>query len=152
MKTSREKLWTHFPGSAPGPLTIVVSTSTLEFGVRFPVSAVWKKQKCFFPIHSYKLSRPIVGSLHDREVACSASDLHSLNFESCVWRAESSPHASHHPKEVLLVQLFSLYVHKSYLNSFHFVNSIVITSDQRDLTIVVLHLHICAMLDRRRRR
>ena len=23
-----------------------------EFGVRFPVSAVWKKQKCSFPIHS----------------------------------------------------------------------------------------------------
>ena len=24
MKTSRKKLWTHFPGSAPGPLTTVI--------------------------------------------------------------------------------------------------------------------------------
>ena len=29
---------------------VVVST-----GVRFPVSAVWKKQNCFFPIHVWKL-------------------------------------------------------------------------------------------------
>ena len=27
---------------------------TPEFGVRFPVSAVWKKHKCFFPIHVWK--------------------------------------------------------------------------------------------------
>ena len=35
---------------------VVVSTAafTPEFGVRFPVSAVWKKQKCFFPIHMWK--------------------------------------------------------------------------------------------------
>ena len=52
----------------------------------------------------------IVGSLRDREVAYSASDLQDLNFESCVWRAVSS----HHPQEVLLAQ-FSLYVHKSGL-------------------------------------
>ena len=32
----------------------------------------------------------IVGSLRDREVAFSASDLQGLNFESCVWRAVSS--------------------------------------------------------------
>ena len=38
----------------------------------------------------FKLS--IVGSLHDREVACSASDLQGLNFESCVWRAVSLTH------------------------------------------------------------
>ena len=55
----------------------------------------------------------IVGSLHDREVACSASDLKGSNFESCVWRALSS-HSSHHPQEVLLAQ-FSLYVHKGGL-------------------------------------
>ena len=36
-------------------------------------------------------------SLRDREVACSASDLHGLNFESCVWRTASS-HLSHHPQ------------------------------------------------------
>ena len=63
----------------------------------------------------------IVGSLRDREVACSASDRQGSNFESCVRRTESS-HPSHHPQEVLLAQ-FSLYVHKGGLkpDSFHFV-------------------------------
>ena len=56
----------------------------------------------------------IVGSLRDREVACSASDRQGLNFESCVWRTMSSQ-SSHHPQEVLLAQ-FSLYVHKGGLN------------------------------------
>ena len=63
----------------------------------------------------------VVGSLRDREVVCSDSDLQGLNFESCVWRAVSS-HSSHHPQEVLLAQ-FSLYVHKSGLktpDSFYF--------------------------------
>ena len=63
----------------------------------------------------------IVGSLGDREVACSASDHQGSNFESCVWRTVSS-HSSHHPQEVLLAQ-FSLYVHKGGLkpDSFHFI-------------------------------
>ena len=62
----------------------------------------------------------IVGSLRDREVACSASDRQDSNFESCVWRTVSSQ-SSHHPQEVLLAQ-FSLYVHKGGLkpDSFHF--------------------------------
>ena len=62
----------------------------------------------------------IVGSLRDREVACSASDRQGSNFESCVWRTVSSQ-SSHHPQEVLLAQL-SLYVHKGGLkpDSFHF--------------------------------
>ena len=61
----------------------------------------------------------MVGSLRDREVACSASDRQGSNFESCVWRTVSSQ-SSHHPQEVLQAQ-FSLYVHKSGLkpNSFH---------------------------------
>ena len=61
----------------------------------------------------------IVGSLLDREVACSASDRHGSNFESCVWRTVS-PHSPHHPQEVLLAQ-FSLYVHNGGLkpDSFH---------------------------------
>ena len=46
-------------------------------------------------------------------VACSASDIQGLIFESYVWRAVS-PHSSHHPQEVLVAQ-FSLYVHKSGL-------------------------------------
>ena len=61
----------------------------------------------------------IVGSLRDREVACSASDRQGSNFESCVWRTVSS-HSSHNPQDVLLAQ-FSLYVHKGGLkpDSFH---------------------------------
>ena len=55
----------------------------------------------------------IVGSLCNREVACSASDRQGSNFESCVWRTVSSQ-SSHHPQEVLLAQ-FSLYVHKGGL-------------------------------------
>ena len=61
-----------------------------------------------------------MGSLRDREVACSASDRQGSNFESCVWRTVSSQ-SSHHPQEVLLAQ-FSLYVHKGGLkpDPFHF--------------------------------
>ena len=55
----------------------------------------------------------IVGSLRDREVACSALDRQGSNFESCVWRTVSSQ-SSHHPQEVLLAQ-FSLYVLKGGL-------------------------------------
>ena len=66
----------------------------------------------FLPHPRVKVS--IVGSLRDREVACSASDRQGSNFESCVWRTVSSQ-SSHHPLEVLLAQ-FSLYVHKSGLN------------------------------------
>ena len=71
----------------------------------------------FLPHPRVKVS--IVGSLRDREVACSASDRQGLNFESCVWRTVSSQ-SSHHPQEVLLAQL-SLYVHKGGLkpDSFH---------------------------------
>ena len=67
------------------------------------------------------LPHPHVGSLRDREVACSASDRQSSNLESCVRKTVSS-HSSHHPQEVLLTQ-FSLYVHKGGLkpDSFHFV-------------------------------
>ena len=75
-----------------------------------------KKTKVFLPHPRVKVS--IVGSLRDREVACSASDRQGSNFESCVWRTVSS----HLPQEVLLAQ-FSLYVHKGCLkpDSFHFI-------------------------------
>ena len=71
----------------------------------------------FLPHPRVKVS--IVGSLRDREVACSASDRQDPNFEFCVWRTVSSQ-SSHHPQEVLLAQ-FSLYVHKGGLkpDSFH---------------------------------
>ena len=62
----------------------------------------------FFPHPRVKVS--IVGSLRDREVACSASDGQGSNFEYCVWRTVSSQ-SSHNPQEALLAQ-FSLYVHK----------------------------------------
>ena len=41
--------WAGALGQWLAPLPI-----TPEFGVRFPDSAVWKKQKCFFPIHVWK--------------------------------------------------------------------------------------------------
>ena len=74
----------------------------------------------FLPHPRVKLS--LVGSLRDREVACSASDRQGSNFESCVWRTVSSQ-SSHHPQEVLLAQ-FSLYVHKGGLKpySFNFIS------------------------------
>ena len=77
-----------------------------------------KETKMFLLHPRVKVS--IVGSLRDREVACSASDRQGSNFESCVWRTVSSQ-SSHHPQEVLLAQ-FSLYVHKGGLkpDSFHF--------------------------------
>ena len=43
----------------------------------------------FLPNPLIKLS--IVRSLRDWEVACSASDLQGLNFESCVWSSLTSP-------------------------------------------------------------
>ena len=101
---------------------VVVSTAAFHAIVRgsFPGLGGFKETKMILPQPLVKLS--IVGSLRDREVACSTSDLQGLTFESCVWRAVSS-HSSRHPQEVLLAQ-FSLYVHKSGLkpDSFHFVH------------------------------
>ena len=68
-----------------------------------------KETKMFLLHPRVKVS--IMGSLRDREVACSASHGQGSNFESCVWRTVSSQ-SSHHSQEVLLAQ-FSLYVHKS---------------------------------------
>ena len=75
-----------------------------------------KETKMFLPHPRVKVS--FVGSLRDREVACSVSDRQGSNFESCAWRTVSS----HHPQEVFLAQ-FSLYVHKGGLkpDSFHFI-------------------------------
>ena len=79
-----------------------------------------KETKLFLPHPRVKVS--IVGSLRDREVACSASDRQGSNFESCVWRTVSSQ-SSHHPQEVLLAQ-FSLYVHKGGLKPDSFLFSV----------------------------
>ena len=88
----------------------MVSTAAFHARVRGSVPGLGglKETKMFLPHPRVKVS--IVGSLHDREVACSASDRQGSNFESCAWRTVSS----HHPQEVLLAQ-FSLYVHKGGL-------------------------------------
>ena len=105
-------------GGAP---RVVVSTAAFHARVRGSVPGLGglKETKLFLPHPCVKVS--IVGSLRDREVACSASDRQGSNFESCVWRTVSSQ-SSHHPQEVLLAQ-FSLYVHKGGLkpDSFHFI-------------------------------
>ena len=99
---------------------VVVSTAAFHARVRGSVPGLGglKETKLFLPHPRVKVS--IVGSLRDREVACSASDRQGSNFEFCVWRTVSSQ-SSHHPQEVLLAQ-FSLYVHKGGLkpDSFHF--------------------------------
>ena len=101
---------------------VVVSTAAFHARVRGSVPGLGglKETKLFLPHPCVKVS--IVGSLRDREVACSASDRQGSNFESCVWRTVSSQ-SSHHPQEVLLAQ-FSLYVHKGGLkpDSFHFIS------------------------------
>ena len=98
---------------------VVVSTAAFHARVRGSVPGLGglKETKMFLPHPRVKVS--IVGSLRDREVACSASDRQGSNFESCVWRTVSSQ-SSHHPQEVLLAQ-FSLCVHKGGLkpDSFH---------------------------------
>ena len=106
-------------GGGPGA---VVSTAAFHARVRgsAPGLGGLKETKMFLPHPRVKVS--IVGSLPDREVACSASDRQGSNFESCVWRTVSSQ-SSHHPQEVLLAQ-FSLYVHtKARFISFHFLTT-----------------------------
>ena len=107
------------PGGGP---RVVVSTAAFHARVRGSVPGLGglKETILFLPHPRVKVS--IVGSLRDREVACSASDRQGPNFESCVWRTVSSQ-SSHHPQEVLLAQ-FSLYVHKGGLkpDSFHFIS------------------------------
>ena len=105
-----------YSGGGPG---VVVGTAAFHARVQGSVPRLsgLKETKMFLPHPRVKVS--IVGSLRDREVACSASDRQGYNFESCVWRTVSSQ-SSHHPQEVLLAQ-FSLYVHKGGLktDSFH---------------------------------
>ena len=108
------------PPTMGGGPRVVVSTVAFHARVRGSVPGLGglKETKLFLPHPRVKVS--IVGSLRDREVACSASDRQGSNFESCVWRTVSSQ-SSHQPQEVLLAQ-FSLYVHKGGLkpDSFHF--------------------------------
>ena len=111
---------------------VVVSAAAFHARVRGSVPGLGglKETKMFLPHPRVKVS--IVRSLHDREVACSASDRQGSNFESCVWRTVSS-HSSHHPQEVLLAQ-FSLYVHKGGIkpDSFHLFTMHAITPYKSD--------------------
>ena len=99
----------HSPTVEGGGPRLVVSTAAFHARARGSVPGLGglKETKRFLPHPRVKVS--IVGSLRDREVACSASDRRGTSFESCVWRTVSSQ-SSHHPQEVLLAQ-FSLYVH-----------------------------------------
>ena len=110
----------------------MVNTAAFHARVRGSVPGLGglKETKLFLPHPRVRVS--IVGSLRDREVACSASDRQGSNFESCVWRTVSSQ-SSHHPQEVLLAQ-FSLYVHKGGLkpDSFHFfIESVFLRSPDK---------------------
>ena len=98
----------------------MVSTAAFHARVRGSVPGLGglKETKMFLPHPRVKVS--IVGSLRDREVACSASDRQGSNFKSCVWRTVSSQ-SSHHPQDVLLAQ-FSLYVHKGGLKPVSFIS------------------------------
>ena len=122
--------------SEGGGPRVVVSTAAFHARVRGSVPGLGglKETKMFLPHPRMKAS--IVGSLRDREVACSTSDRQGSNFESCVWRTVSSQ-SSHHPQEVLLAQ-FSLYVHTSGLkpDSFHFILPSVCTQNIKTLKIL----------------
>ena len=98
--------------------------------VSYPTLAFrYQRDKCFFPAHSLRFS--IVGSLCDREVACSASDRPGSNFESCVWRAVSS-HLSQ----------FNLYVHKCGLKNNHLFIHFLTCSDTHKLEKIFLSSYV----------
>ena len=106
-----------------------------------------RNQNVCSPSTRNKLS--IVGSSHDLEVACAASDLQGLNFESCVWRAVSS-HSSHHPEDVILAQ-FSLYVHKKWPKARFRCSKL--TQDMAPMPKSTRYLQsVCMMLGQHRRR
>ena len=69
---------------------VVVSTAAFHARVRgsVPVLGGLTETKMFLTHPRVKVS--IVGSLRDREVACSASDRQGSNSESCVWRTVPS--------------------------------------------------------------
>ena len=91
---------------------VVVSTAAFHARVRGSVPGLGGLKETKNVSSPSTCESQYCGSLRDREVACSTSDLRGLNFGSCVWRAVLS-HSSH--DEVLLAQ-FSLYVHNSGLN------------------------------------
>ena len=101
---------------------VVVSTAAFHAKVRGSVPGLGGLKETKNVSSHPRVKVSIVGSLCDREVACSASDRQGSNFKSCVWRTVLSQ-SSHHPQEALLAQ-FSLYVHKGGLkpDSFHLLS------------------------------
>ena len=101
---------------------VVVGTAAFHDSIRGSVPGLGglKEAEMFLPHPLLKLS--IVGSLRDREVACSASDRQGSNFECCVWR-------ECHLIYLAILRRFSWpslsynYVHKGDLkpHSFHFI-------------------------------
>ena len=81
----------HGYSTVGGGPRVVVNTAAFHARVRGSVPGLGglKETKLFLPHPRVKVS--IVGSLRDREVACSASDRQGSNFESCVWRTGGSP-------------------------------------------------------------
>ena len=75
---------------------VVVSTAAFHARVRGSVPGLGGLKEPNMFLHHPRVRVSIVGSLHDREVACSASDRQGSNFESCVLRTVSSQ-SSHHP-------------------------------------------------------
>ena len=118
--------------------------STAAFHARvcclFPGLGGLKGTLIFLPHSLKKLS--IVGSIRDREVSCSTSDLEGLNIESCVWRAVSF-HSSHHPQEVFLVQ-FSLYLHSSTFNSIYYGRNVSHSKLQSSYILFFIRLTFCS--------
>ena len=131
----------HFRLLGGGP-RVVVSTAAFHARVRGSVPGLGglKETKMFLSHPRVKVN--IVGSLRDREVACSVSDRQGSNFGSCDWRTVSSQ-SSHHPQEVLLAQ-FSLYVHKGGLkpDSFHFIYFRLLRQHVHHLSLQMLHLQL----------
>ena len=124
----------HITGGGP---RVVVSTAAFHARVRGSVPSLGglKEIKMFLPHPRVKVS--IVGSLRDRELACSASDRQGSNFESYVWRTVSSQ-SSHHLQEVLLAQ-FSLYVHKGGLKPDSFFLSHITATKRNHNTFLFVH-------------
>ena len=88
----------HVQNKKGGGPRVVVSTAAFHARDQgsVPGHGGLKGTKMFLPHPRVKVS--IVGSLRDREVACSASDRQGSDFESCVWRTVSSQ-SSHHPQD-----------------------------------------------------
>ena len=132
-----------FDGRGP---RVVVSATAFHARVwgSFDGLSGLKETTMFLPHPLEKLG--IVGSLRDRKVVCSASDLQRLNFESCIWRAVSS-HSPHHPQEVLLAQS-SLYVHKQwpkarFISFVAYKTQLLLCSPYLTLTHVVASISDC---------